>query len=850
MLFRSIALAASSILSQIAELNISALEGDRALDEIFWAIPIEGRTNTGAVKQSYFRKYDFIHKHGGLAFFGVDPLSGTRLDCVSFKPTKPESPDRKYITPPKSKAQAFYPAVTYHVWKLVSDRYKVPMPEGMSFATPHDEARGFWAWVLENEEIPIFFTEGCKKALSFMSAGFPTVGVAGINSGYIAIKDEEGKTLEHELIPSLRYIRGGDRTVYIAFDRDSSANTIAAVITARSTLAKLLIEAGNECYSLVWNGDNYKGVDDLIARAGIKAVEKSIASAERLTGEKPNFKKKVVANMLGEKIAKEWRGHICFDETAKVWRIYNAGVWDSKYDSEMERRFYSRIVQDVPAIEQYSYITNILRFTKGNLTVDSWDEVSSLEYLPFNNGVWSFQDKVLLPHSPNFRLTWKLPRDYCAISTNWSAIDKFLMTITSGNKSLKELLIASCAAVLQGRADLHKALYLFGDGGNGKGAFMHLLEMLVGTENSYSTTLDSICDNKFDLANMYGKRLTLCADEDKRVKGFGNFKKAVGGDTLRGEEKGKRSFNYVYQGLVVLASNDPVFVGDNSYGISRRLIPIPFVYQVPDKEAKNLDPVFKSDINAFTTYLLNLDREWVTKTLRESNQISAIKDLMWDLEIRTNSIAAFCDEQLIIDPTASTLSADLFTKYEAYCAKTGFSPKHQNNFCPGLVNLCKNKLKHQVESAKSRDGKVIAGLRLRTQLDADCDGCDGLISNKFFVDPSVTTVTAEKEFSLPINPQPPKIDRPVPQRVEISDYFHYQITGDQVDWLELAFENQHTANKWDKCLSITLGAQTLQPHAITRNGKKWILVVKGVTLAQVKELQKMNLDRSPEQVPR
>ena len=71
-------LAASAILSQIAELNISALTGDRALDEMFYALPLEERTNTGKIRQGWWKRYRHIREDGGLAFFGVDPLTGDR----------------------------------------------------------------------------------------------------------------------------------------------------------------------------------------------------------------------------------------------------------------------------------------------------------------------------------------------------------------------------------------------------------------------------------------------------------------------------------------------------------------------------------------------------------------------------------------------------------------------------------------------------------------------------------------------------------------------------------------------------------------------------------------------------
>ena len=85
-----------------------------------------------------------------------------------------------------------------------------------------------------------------------------------------------------------------------------------------------------------------------------------------------------------------------------------------------------------------------------------------------------------------------------------------------GDRALRNVLIAACGAVLHGRADLQQAFYLFGSGANGKGSFMRLLEMLVGDENTHSTSLENICENRFEVANLYNKRLVMCPDEDRR----------------------------------------------------------------------------------------------------------------------------------------------------------------------------------------------------------------------------------------------------------------------------------------------------------------------------------------------
>jgi Family of unknown function (DUF5906)/Poxvirus D5 protein-like len=385
---------------------------------------------------------------------------------------------------------------------------------------------------------------------------------------------------------------------------------------------------------------------------------------------------------------------------------------------------------------------------------------------------------------------------------------------------------------------------------------MRLLEMLVGDENTHSTSLENICENRFEVANLYNKRLVICPDEDRRIRGLSVFKSVTGGDSLRGEEKGMKAFKFKFQGTVVLASNNPIFMGDDSYGLSRRLIPIPFPQKIHKSERRDLTEEFTRDLPAFTTYLLGLDRDWVTTTLRQANDLKAIKDLEWELTIRTDSIAAFYEEKLVYEPGATVSAAQVYGEYKQFCTDTGFSAKHQNNFCPSLVNLLVDKLEKDVSSRKTKTGKVIEGVRLRNILDPigdDGDGGDGFsifseISENKSSGDEVTTVTAqtEKIFISESSPKPPTADRPIPKTIKVDDFVEYQIIGDSIQWLEIAFHKHSVAKDWQNQLDLW-GCTTSKPSQISRNGKKWLLSVKGLTSAHLELLLSAELGQPPRQ---
>jgi P4 family phage/plasmid primase-like protien len=735
---------ASALDPELILLNIVNLEGDLAVSALLWGLSQTDRTNTGVARERFTRPLNHI-RQGGLAFYGVDPLTGERTECLSFKPDRPISPDRKYENPRQVSPQAIYPAVTYRIWQMVSDRFNIPLPSDITLNNPSAFAAGFWLWAIANN-LPLIITEGLKKALSAISQGFPAVALTGLWNWTDSIKDENGKTKQHRLIESLIPIATPERIIHIALDRDKKAATNKAVIQSRSALAKCLIECKCSPFSLPWDAD-YKGLDDLIAECGVEALELAIDNHEQLTGETPNFKKKPAPNILAEKIAKELTGKLLYDSQGKMWRFYTSGVWEEKSWDEIERYFYERICLDVPELLP-SYVENVMRIAKWKLLQPKWEEVSGVNYIPFANGVWDVANHKLLPHSPDFLLTWKLPRDYPSVfGLEYRNIDNFLNQVTKGSKQLKNILIAAANAVLLGRCDLQKAIYLVGNGGNGKGSFLRLLEMLVGDMNTHSTTLHDLCDNQFEIANIYKKRLIICPDEDKRFGGLSRFKSITGGDSIRGEKKGKDAFKFRYEGMVAIASNDPIFLGDSSYGLSRRLITIPFKYQVPIHERRDLEAEFTADLPAFTSYLLSLDRDWVKSTLLGSGGVAEVAQTEWDLTVRTDSIAAFYDERLIFDSTVKTSSSTLYGAYQEYCKASGLSAKSIRNFTPELLQLCNIKLGLGVEHTRAAAGIFLKGLRLRTDADFSV-GCAGGVRSGLDPAQALSLVSEPVVYSL------------------------------------------------------------------------------------------------------
>jgi putative DNA primase/helicase len=678
------------------------------------------RLNGGRLNESTIKK---VGKLGGgwciLPFYGLADRAKTNY--FRFKPKNPttqwsngKAKTNKYIGAVGESPRAYCPNVPEALWAVIAARYDV-----------EKSGNNFWEWVLDHPEIPAILTEGEKKAYSGLAASYTVISLPGIDSGYKSSSDnDDGLGGKISLIPDLKALATDGRTIYIAFDRDAEPKTVKRVQKARQKLARLFAELGCETRSIKWD-KRYKGLDDFIFGAGREALDKAIENAQNLTpklqdesedrGEKLPSALEMSKNVFRDL----FDNRIRFDASVKqYWRYDRNGKWTNCSDE-----YVFGVVQEYleEAVSNFSpsYVRNVIEFARKDFLHEGWTEASNLLYIPFENGVLEIKTGQLLDHSPDYGFTWQLPRPYSALAGSWGNIDRFLDTFCNGNQQLKYIAIAFCQSVLTGRADLQKFLYLFGSGANGKGAFMSLLSMLVGKENTHSTTIAELNESRFESANLMNKRLVLMTDEDKRVGGLSVFKSATGQDPIRYERKGKDATNFIFKGMFVIAANSPTFVGDSSYAIKRRKLDFPCLARVPENERRDLTPEFEADLTAFTTHLLSLSDEWVTNTIRGAGSVEAVKQLNWEMTIREDSIAAFFSDRLVIDPDDSIGCGNLYKSYQSYCEESGLKPKSIKNFTPSLLELCNDSLGHSIAHKHTRDGKVIEGLRLRNDSDAE-----------------------------------------------------------------------------------------------------------------------------------
>lgn len=156
-----------------------------------------------------------------------------------------------------------------------------------------------FADLLQSPEEPVIVTEGEKKALAGILAGFPTIGLGGVFNF---------ASTGGALLPELAAAKWGKRDTYITFDSDAADNPNILAAEAR-LVDELQRQRGARCYlvRLPQEGEHKVGLDDYLRTAGSPAFVSLLQSAPSLGA----LDAKIVA--LNKSVAWIERENLVFD---------------------------------------------------------------------------------------------------------------------------------------------------------------------------------------------------------------------------------------------------------------------------------------------------------------------------------------------------------------------------------------------------------------------------------------------------------------------------------------------------------------------------------------------------------
>ena len=366
----------------------------------------------------------------------------------------------------------------------------------------------------------------------------------------------------------------------------------------------------------------------------------------------------------------------------------------------------------------------------------------------FLNGVLELESRELLEHSPKYFFTSQLPFEWQPKAPNPQLVIDWLLESVGGHHDQVELIRAYANAIILGRYNLQRFLELIGPGGSGKSTLIRLFTAMVGNESVYSTQLKELETNRFETANLFGKKLVVINDAEKWHSDISTLKNITGGDKVKFEEKNKQSdVNFVFCGMVVIAANQHTGSNDYSSAIQRRRITVEFDHVVAADKRRDLDSEFEPLLPSVVRWALDMPNSEVISYIRStSSRAKSMQSVRLETLTATNPIVGWLSDCVnfnenaetqigtkeVITKTSSGSDCDkvtireyahwqtrLYPSYSAWCDRSGKQPISLQMFARTVVDCSKNMLgKPFVKKSRQAQGAVIKGLEL-CSLNAD-----------------------------------------------------------------------------------------------------------------------------------
>ena len=305
------------------------------------------------------------------------------------------------------------------------------------------------------------------------------------------------------------------------------------------------------------------------------------------------------------------------------------------------------------------------------------DEIDSDEnVINLLNGLYNMKTGEMEPHSPKYLSARQMNIVYNK-DAKCPKIDKAFREILKPEDVgfLYELF----GYTLLSNKRFQTAAFFEGVGANGKSLVMDLMKHFVGDACSDVTPNEMGGDDKYAIADLFGKALNVVDDLGNSViDGVGAFKSVITGNSVRAQKKYGQPFTFIPNTLCIFGCNTVPQTTDTSEGYYRRMRIISFLNKFEgDEDNKNLIDELRNseEISGLFNKAVSAIRDVIIRGEFTGNM--SVEEKRRNYMLKANDILMFFEERCDVDPTsdATIPKDDLFNIYALWALSNNIIPQ-------------------------------------------------------------------------------------------------------------------------------------------------------------------------------
>lgn len=260
------------------------------------------------------------------------------------------------------------------------------------------------------------------------------------------------------------------------------------------------------------------------------------------------------------------------ESSSRTVYVYTEGYWKEMLSSEIHN-FAEKTFDPSPSnamcmefeskLKRMNLVEMDFFHVDGKINFDT-------SYIDMNTG-------EEFPHSKDIGFTYKIPYKYEPKGST-KVFDKFISDVTCGDAELGKLLMQYLGYCISGTHPklVQKCAIMFGDGSNGKSVVLKLVKELVGKTNCSSVSIEGL-KKETNRHHMLNKLVNMGSETPSgSFLESDTFKAMVAGDDVPVRRLYGDPIEWECTTKLIFACNELPFSSDVSFGMSRRLLLMPF----------------------------------------------------------------------------------------------------------------------------------------------------------------------------------------------------------------------------------------------------------------------------------